>query len=256
MQIFQGPRGGRKLVCGVAAVVALGLLASGPPASAAEAPTSGAYYQNYLVRPTFDVGAIILYEQTSEGGGVTNSFQAQAPSELITDPFLKTKPIDQTYLMGVTTLGNDAVDASEHLVLALNDAFAQTVLSGGLDFGGVFSGYDEGSLISALDLLAAADLPQDDPGRAAQAQAKDDAYSLIFGFSDSLVSEGGAFGPNSTFKLVAFSTPTDVGDGEAFSVAAPTALPEPASWALMILGFGGAGWLLRQRRDRVRFARA
>jgi hypothetical protein len=28
-----------------------------------------------------------------------------------------------------------------------------------------------------------------------------------------------------------------------------TAAPEPAAWALMILGFGGVGWTLRRRRD-------
>jgi hypothetical protein len=31
----------------------------------------------------------------------------------------------------------------------------------------------------------------------------------------------------------------------------PVAVPEPASWALMILGFGGAGAALRQRRRQV-----
>ena len=39
--------------------------------------------------------------------------------------------------------------------------------------------------------------------------------------------------------------------GNAFEVsdfAASTAVPEPATWALMILGFGGAGAMLRRRR--------
>ncbi|RYF07394.1 MAG: PEP-CTERM sorting domain-containing protein, partial [Oxalobacteraceae bacterium] len=33
-----------------------------------------------------------------------------------------------------------------------------------------------------------------------------------------------------------------------------TALPEPASWALMIGGFGMVGGTLRRRRARVQFA--
>ena len=31
-----------------------------------------------------------------------------------------------------------------------------------------------------------------------------------------------------------------------------TAVPEPATWSLMILGFGGVGALLRKRRTQVR----
>jgi hypothetical protein len=30
-----------------------------------------------------------------------------------------------------------------------------------------------------------------------------------------------------------------------------TAVPEPATWALMLLGFGGIGWQLRRRRSQV-----
>ena len=35
---------------------------------------------------------------------------------------------------------------------------------------------------------------------------------------------------------------------------APGAVPEPASWALMLTGFGLVGWTLRQRSTKVRFA--
>lgn len=46
------------------------------------------------------------------------------------------------------------------------------------------------------------------------------------------------------------------GNGNAFQVAAFTAAaPEPATWAMMIFGFGAAGTALRRRqRVRVRFA--
>jgi hypothetical protein len=39
-----------------------------------------------------------------------------------------------------------------------------------------------------------------------------------------------------------------------FGTRSTTDVPEPASWALMILGFGGIGASLRQRRARVTFA--
>jgi hypothetical protein len=40
----------------------------------------------------------------------------------------------------------------------------------------------------------------------------------------------------------------------AGSVLVPSAIPEPASWALMILGFGGVGALVRSRRLSARNA--
>lgn len=39
-----------------------------------------------------------------------------------------------------------------------------------------------------------------------------------------------------------------------FMPAAPGAVPEPGAWALMILGFGGAGAVLRRARGRPAFA--
>jgi hypothetical protein len=38
-----------------------------------------------------------------------------------------------------------------------------------------------------------------------------------------------------------------------FSVT-DTAVPEPSTWALMILGFGSVGTMLRSRRRRLAFA--
>jgi hypothetical protein len=38
--------------------------------------------------------------------------------------------------------------------------------------------------------------------------------------------------------------------------AAPGGVPEPAAWALMIVGFGGVGGLLRRRRARRAFTSA
>jgi len=42
------------------------------------------------------------------------------------------------------------------------------------------------------------------------------------------------------------------GDGSVFGGhVTADAVPEPATWALMLLGFGGIGWQLRRRHSRV-----
>lgn len=43
-----------------------------------------------------------------------------------------------------------------------------------------------------------------------------------------------------------------LGHSEAFARLA--AVPEPASWAMMLLGFGGVGYVIRRRRAQLRFA--
>lgn len=44
---------------------------------------------------------------------------------------------------------------------------------------------------------------------------------------------------------------TPIYDVGVTAVAAPGAVPEPASWALMIAGFGGAGYMLRRRKTQA-----
>lgn len=46
-------------------------------------------------------------------------------------------------------------------------------------------------------------------------------------------------------------TGTPVYDAGFVTVPAPGAVPEPATWAMMISGFGGAGMMLRRRRSSV-----
>jgi hypothetical protein len=38
--------------------------------------------------------------------------------------------------------------------------------------------------------------------------------------------------------------------GSVVNPNAPDALPEPATWAMMLLGFGGIGFQLRRRRSQ------
>jgi hypothetical protein len=52
----------------------------------------------------------------------------------------------------------------------------------------------------------------------------------------------------SPFSVTARYTITAPTRGEALGNASVAAVPEPGTWALMILGFGGAGYMIRRRR--------
>jgi hypothetical protein len=58
-------------------------------------------------------------------------------------------------------------------------------------------------------------------------------------------------GTPGSYSVTARYTITAPTTGEALSNAAITAVPEPGTWALMIMGFGGAGAMLRSRRRAV-----
>jgi len=222
---------------GVAAAAAMALAGafSAAPAHALS------FYQNYFVEPTYDIHSIMLLQYTVGGGGSTNSFEAFTPSTMITDPFLKTEAITDTYFLGVSNFDSE-MEGDEHLVLALDDAFAAGLL--GFDFADLFPTFDESDLIAALNLLAT---PDND-----NAAEKDAAYDLIGNFSNQVRTNGGTFGSVDTFSLVGFSTASAVGSGES----SITVVPEPATWALLVAGFGGAGALLRRRRARDTFVAA
>lgn len=221
----------------ISATVALTGVFSAAPAQALS------YYQNYLVQPAYDIRSIVLLQYTAGGGGSTNSFDAFAPSTFITDPFLKTEAITDTYFLGVSNYGPEESEPTDHLVLALDDTFAAGLL--GFDFTELFPAFNEVDLIAALDLLASPDTEDN-------LDDKELAFDLIGNFSDQVRSNGGTFGSVDTFSLVGFSTATALGAGES----SITPVPEPASWALMIAGFGGAGAMLRRRRAKDAFAAA
>ena len=66
----------------------------------------------------------------------------------------------------------------------------------------------------------------------------------------------GTFGPNTygtigtDFKLLTPGGYPNVNGVQSFAIAT-AAVPEPASWALMIAGFGMAGAMLRSRQRRA-----
>lgn len=214
------------------------------------------FFQNYEVNTDFSTYSMALYQQTANGSGITNSFSVSAPGEVITDPFLKLQPITATYFLGVSNLGveptfeNDSeIQPPKHLILALDDAFALSAIGNELSV--LFANYTETSLIDALVLIDTANLADGDPGLAAQLAAKDAAYTLLFSFSGDLVNQGGAFGSTDTFSMVSFSQGTAFGTSGSRSFTTEGPVPEPATWALMIMGFGSAGAMLRRRRQSL-----
>ena len=73
----------------------------------------------------------------------------------------------------------------------------------------------------------------DSPG----ASPEPGAFPVIAGGPQSLIIAGNG-GPDAVFSGTATFEPQ-------------AAIPEPGAWALMILGFGGAGAMLRRRRDQM-----
>ena len=50
-------------------------------------------------------------------------------------------------------------------------------------------------------------------------------------------------------NLLTFTSDTDTSFGGVIGGVNVSAVPEPASWAMLLLGFGGIGWTLRRRQN-------
>ena len=221
--------------------------------------------QSYSGVSAVDVGYIATYNQYLRGNGISNSYSLSAGAFTFDDPFLKSSanPPLRTFFMGVSTsepvvsarAAVAAVAQTQHLVLALGSAFAAGLVSGGQDFATIFTGYDESSLINDLVLIGTGDLDEANDGYAAQMQAKNAAYSELFSFGSEVDGRlGTTFAFGGPLTLLSFSTPTVVGNGVAAITVLSSDVPEPASWAMMVAGFGLAGAALRKRRIKVAFA--
>jgi len=235
------------------------LLAAAAASVMAIAPASAAVsviqlQQSYVFTSPYDLHHALSYNTYADGGGgTTNSYNVPAPGGVMVDGFPKSSanPPVLTYFLGTSNLFDEVTTDSGldgHLLIAFNDAFAAALLGTPQDFTTTFSGFNESDLIAALTLLDTADLDPLDAGYAAQMAAKNDASSLLFGFSDTVNGMGGLTAANGgTFTLLSFSTPAPAGAGVALLTPIPGAVPEPGTWLMMIGGFGAIGFALRRR---------
>ena len=137
--------------------------------------------------------------------------------------------IDPASTVGSSTLGNFTLGTSTCIALGGGASFGTFTINFGADsFAGTFDG---GST------------PSDTAG------ISDTAWLFTI-----LGGTGRFTGASGTFEAAgladARTRPTHVAIAFIGNVNAP-AVPEPASWALMILGFGGIGLAMRRGRERV-----
>jgi PEP-CTERM motif len=69
-------------------------------------------------------------------------------------------------------------------------------------------------------------------------------------FDDSVINLGSNLGPDIDLTF-AYSLVADGSGGFGFDFALGGAVPEPSTWAMMLTGFAGLGWLARLRRRKV-----
>ena len=221
---------------GAVAVTALMLGAASAPAVAAigggGSSTESSFYISYQVNGVaYTVTDIAMYEQGlgANGYGITVEdppFTANNVGETtLTDPFLKTNPIISTFLIGVTSdLPGDA-PGQQHLVLFTNTSWAQAAQH--IAWGNLFGPLLEEDAISDV------------------ANVNWDSMFGDFTGLDQL-NTSYAFAPGQAFDVIAFSNGQIIGSGTSYI----TNVPEPATWALMLAGFGGLAFAgLRGRRQ-------
>jgi PEP-CTERM motif len=69
-------------------------------------------------------------------------------------------------------------------------------------------------------------------------------------FQDSVINLGSNLGPDIDLTF-AYNLVADGSGGFGFDFAVGGAVPEPSTWAMMLTGFAGLGWLARLRRRKL-----
>jgi hypothetical protein len=165
--------------------------------------------------------------------GGTYPFNLSSSDTVIDDINTNQPPVIQTYFFGLYEPATQGVGQPAELVMFVNNTFA--AVAAGNDFATMFPGYSEPAVTQGLadDFCCDFIPPNYTPSEAA----------YIFQFANA---EGPSvsFVPGSDFSVITFSSGKIVGTG----VSSVIPLPEPAAWALMLVGFGGLGAAMRSRR--------
>lgn len=223
------------------AAAALALAVLPAAANATTCNTVAPFQIGYDVRSlNFDVRAIAMFQgQPDCHGGITNSFFANAGGSVLIDPFTKTRPITTTFLLGVASDINEGEEGQDHLVIFGNTNWGSAATS--IAFGTLFPEVLEADLIGALLTI----------GGGSQDQMEiDAAVNTLFNFYDYQFSAPGGdigFAAGDAFSAIAFSDGQLIGQGQSFVIPLNTAVPEPASWAMLIAGFGLVGAVRRRQ---------
>lgn len=224
--------------------------------SAAPAFAAVETYASYTLTNNFDqaITNLVVYQSNGEGGG-SLTWGGFAPnldgqsSATYTNPFKIDGPFVGALWFGlVQGLPGDASPDEYHVVLGINPQAA--AYSENIAWGTLFPNTLEEQLIDHI-LLTTSGRPFEeiDPGTTGLFTFADGDATTTNHLNGGL-NYSTLFAPSSSFTLVAWSSGTVIGSGEAFleSRTVPDAIPEPGTWALMILGFGAAGSALRRRR--------
>ena len=212
-----------------------------PSVARANAVSVTPFHINYAVNNLqYDVNSIVIFEENNGGWGSTNTFSAPTNpgTTVITDPFLKTQTIFNTFMIGLASnLPGDASPDQQHIVLFANNTFAQNATR--IAWGSIFPTTSETTLIQDLNNLASG--------------VSNNLFNFASGEAISNNVSTIAFTPGDAFTAIAFSDGTVIGTGQSYISAA---VPEPSTWAMMILGFCGLGFLAYRRKNQIALSAA
>jgi hypothetical protein len=211
---------------------------------------------------------VLLYQQTVNGSSVTWPFSINPTSgggtDTILNPFQDPDPTTSAVLFGLVPDASDPMDqADDHVVLGLGAATAAAI--NGLDWNAIFPATSEQNLVDAI-LLATSGGPFCDAsgGPADCINPAGGGLNEVFSFGGNDVSNipdpanpgqflDGQVSVPGGMTLLSFSDGTPIGSGTLSNVAVQVAsgTPEPASWAMMLLGVGMIGSGLRVARRKI-----